>query len=81
MDKTISTTGCIIIMAAYLSQMFYICDPLNLLPLTAALWTGVCMWRRAIRLTAIDLCLIGIWLYGAAGPTVNPTAAPWQPPR
>lgn len=55
--------------------MFYICDTLNVLPLTAALWIGVSMWRRAIRLTAIDLCLIGIWLYGIAGPTINPTGS------
>ena len=72
MEKTISISGCVLILTVYIARLFYMADPFHIFPLLTAVWLGVCWWHRPLRPTPIDICLVALWAYGMLAPTVNP---------
>lgn len=72
MEKTISISGCALILTVYIARLFYMADPLHVFPLLTAVWLGVCWWRRPLRPTPVDMCLMALWAYGILSPTENP---------
>ncbi len=71
MGKGLSVCIGFLLVVSYLMRFFHVPDPELLFALPLAVCLAVCLWKRPIRITLIDIALLLLWVYGLCSPSVN----------